>query len=107
MEKSLRRCGDIWLNMRSAQRIIRLMRSLEPKAVPVAPGTLKRGSAGPCRRATQKTPGGRSPADWILPPQPWYLMPRQSVGMGNTINRSLRKQWLQRGQLNSSLRGDG
>lgn len=51
----------------------RLMRSLEPKAVPVAPGTLKREVLARCRREAQKTPGGRSPADWLC---------RRSRGIG-------------------------
>ncbi len=46
----------------------RLMRSLEPKAVPVAPGTLKREVLA---RAAAKHSG------LVMPPQPWYWLPRQ------------------------------
>ena len=36
-------------------------------------GNAEAGSAGPCRREAQKTPGGRSPADWLC---------RRSRGIG-------------------------
>lgn len=51
----------------------RLMRSLEPKAVPVAPGTLKREVLARAAAKHRKTPGGRSPADWLC---------RRSRGIG-------------------------